>query len=284
MKPLILLILLSINIYSQNLKFPADMYGNDIAPSFPLIGDVRTVSSTSYRNGILIGGVTVEQYDSDRRMFEKITQQAGVEIHSGKLGSLGGKQYFLYRNGRVSEIRSFDSYGTATTVVKFSYNANGFLEEMRLFDPNGVLADKITYLYEPTKKEVSVTVYGYYKTHVLTDKQLLQYDDKGRWIKKTNFDKFGKAVSSVSFEHDEKGFLIKDSICCDDGSFNKYQYKLDTRGNWVEKIQTNFKKNGEGKWSEAGSTVTYRVLTYFSETESSVKEEIGEKSVSDMML
>lgn len=267
MRKIFIILFFALQINAQSVDFPADMVGKYAQPESATFGNIRTILTSSYRNGNLLGDIIVEIFDSNQRRIEKITHSADIEIHSEKMVNLSFKTYYFYQDvgNKLSEIRSFKHDGSFTAKSIFSYDTKGRLQEELVYPKNNKLTDKVTYSYNEEKKEIIVISIGYYENHTVTDKTVLQYNEKNQWTKRIAYDKFGNIKDIVTFEYDKNDFLVKETTCCRYNFFHTYEYKFDKKGNWIERVEFYSQKDKEGKWVASESLRTYRVITYYNE-------------------
>ncbi len=98
-------------------------------------------------------------------------------------------------------------------------------------------------------------------------KNILSYNEKDQWTKRAEFGSDNTADDSVTFEYDKSGNLIKETTCCKYNFFHSYNYKLDKRGNWIEREKTYTQKNENGEDETRNDMNYYRVITYYSDYE-----------------
>ena len=255
MKILTIILFLVFSVNAQNIDIPISLHGYSSKPEFRLVGNVNAVITTSYRNGILLGDIIVERFDSKQRKAEKMSVDIGKTVESENIVNLSYKQYFTYNetSEKLIEIRSFTSEGIPTAKVKFVYSNKG------------ELTDKDEYSLDAERKEVTIISTDYYDDRVLTDKYTLQYNDKNQWIKRTTYNKDDTIKNSVTFEYDKQGLLAKKINCCEYNFYHTYEYKFDKKGNWIEQIETYYQENEARKWIGLESMRTYRTITYNNE-------------------
>ncbi|NNE65163.1 MAG: hypothetical protein HKN33_01240 [Pyrinomonadaceae bacterium] len=234
------------------------------------IKKVSSVLTMSYREGELLGYTFLERFDSRGRLLEKIRHSAQIGIHTGVMGRLSKKVYYRYNNssGSLIESQSFHADGNQSTLVKYSYGPNGCLtRKVVLSGKAEKLVNQIDYAYidlGDKKSEVIVTRKTFIGARTVTSKRK-RYVSNGRQIKETKLNDAGKAENSISFEYDGKGFLVKRTNCCEFNYTHEYEYVVDTRGNWIERIEYYGRKNNAGEWEKTESLRTYRVITYYDE-------------------
>lgn len=252
---------------SQITGFPATLSSDDFKSSLRLLGKVRTMLTSSYRNGQRLGYIVVESYDGTEKQLERIVHSADIEVHTGKLMNFSQKQYPAYdATGRLSEIRAYEGGDELSFLLKFTYDTKGrLIERLQYNGSKKTLSDRFTYSYDDAKKEVELTKVFDTGASRLIDKYTYQYNDKNQWVKQIIYDKESRVKDSISYEYSKEGLLIKEIPCCKDDYFYTYDYKFDAKGNWIERIRMTALKDTDGKISASETLRTYRVITYFGE-------------------
>lgn len=263
----ILFFLSTIPAFSQSIEFPDKMSCYRCEPNFILIGRVNTVLTSSYRNGNLLGGISVDTYDLNQRLITKISHNAGIEVHSQKMLQRSYKYYYEYEKENRLPIteKSISTDGSEKSKVVYKYENNRIKEDLA-YSSNNELIQKTAYHYDDVKKQVDIVSLRYFNGREVQSLITLQYNDNKQWTKRIIYDANGKIDSEVSFEYDDKGLLKKMSVCCQFNYSNTYEYKFDEKGNWIERIELYSQKGKDGKWGKAVESLrTYRVITYFDE-------------------
>ena len=95
-------------------------------------------------------------------------------------------------------------------------------------------------------------------------KNLLSYNEKGQWTKRTEFDSGGKPGRVVTFDYDEDGNFVKASMCCGYTYAHSFKYQFDSHGNWIEQQNIYMQPGQEPdpEWMRK-----YRIITYYSDGE-----------------
>ena len=259
---LLVLGIFPISVYAQFTDFPI---GFDGIPQAKLKGPVHTVLTIEQREEHVFSTV-VEVYDPKGRVIETMSSNAGIEIHSRTMVRLGGKTIYTYDSqGRLAKELTFTPEGEYTGYEIYSYDSQHRLTGTTIYDAAGKETGKRTYTYFSDKREVVATWNFYYEGRVPPpSKNLLSYNEKGQWTKRTEFDRNGKPDGVVTFDYDKDGNFIKASKCCEYTYAHSYTYKFDSHGNWIEQqnIYSQADKEPDPEWMRK-----YRVITYYSDGE-----------------
>ena len=264
MKKILLIFLLVLNINAQDINFPSVMIGDDKKPEPLLKGKVHNILISSYRNGNLLGDILLQHYDSKQRLKEIIKFSANIEVHTQNLMASSQKTYYSYsaENKFPIEYLSYDCEKIAKRILK--YQDSRLVEELSYYG-NEKLTTKIDYVYNDSKKEITILRKFYIDSGQILSKNTLQYNEKKQWTKKISYEENGKISDEISFEYDPNGLLKKVTNCCEFNFYHTYEYVLDAKRNWIERKEFYSQKNKEGKWETSESLRTYRVITYLDE-------------------
>lgn len=235
-------------------------------PSAKLKGAVHTVLTIEQR-GDRVFGTTVEVYDLKSKLIERMSSNAGIEIHSGLLFRGGGKSIFSYdASGKLIKKKYFEPAGNLFSYTSYIYDSKNRLIAEIEYDTKHKIRNKTSYAHFPEKRAVEITWQvddqGSLNEGVKT---LVFYNDKGQFIKRTELT--SKVRDSVSFEYDEKGNFIKEVYCCEFNYSHRYSYEFDKQGNWVERENTSVQLDENGKEElTPGWMNEFRVITYYSDS------------------
>ena len=264
-KPCLILLLLAtfaVPAYAQFTDFPI---GFDGVPQAKLKGPVHTVLTIEQR-GEHVFGTVVEVYDRTGKLTEMLSSNANIEIHNGTLVRLGGKTIYLYDSqGRLEKELSFTPEGEYTGYEVYLYDSKNRLTGTTIYNAAGKETGKRTYTYFPEKREVLATWNFYYEGRIPPPmKNLLSYNEKGQWTKRTEFDPNGNPDAVITFDYDQNGNSNKASKCCKYTYAHSYTYKFDNHGNWIEQqnIYSQPDQEPNPEWMRI-----YRVITYYSDGE-----------------
>lgn len=265
-KPCLLSLLLSIVSISVQAQFSHFPIGFDGVPETRLKGPVHTVLTIEQR-GERVFSTGVEVYDLKGRLIETMNSYAAIEIHSGTMVRNGGKTVFIYDSeGKLTKEVTFTPEGEYTGYELYIYDSKTRLIGTTIYDAAHKETGKRTYTYFPDKQEVVATWNFYYDGRIPPPmKNLLSYNDKGQWTKRTEFDSSGNPDAVITFNYDEMGNFIKASKCCKYTYAHSYAYKFDSHGNWIEQqnILSQPDREPDPEWMRK-----YRVITYYSDGES----------------
>jgi len=263
---LVLLLVVGISSVSALAQFTDFPTGIDGVPQAKLKGPVHIVLTIEQR-GEHVFSTVVEVYDPKGRLIESMSSNAGIEIHSGTMVRLGGKTIYAYDSqGRLDKELSFTPEGEYTGYEVYLYDSQNRLTGTTIYDAAGKETGKRTYTSFPDKREVVATWNFYYDGRIPPPmKNLLSYNEKGQWTKRTEFGRNDKPDGVVTFDYDGNGNFIKASNCCKYTYSHSYTYKFDNQGNWIEQQNTYSQPNKEPdrEWMRK-----YRVITYYSDSKS----------------
>lgn len=237
-------------------------------PKTKLKGAVHTVLTTEQR-GEYVFSTAVEVYDLKGKLIETMYSNANIEIHSGTLVRLGGKTVYIYdESGKLVKEKNFTPEGQYTGYETSIYDAKNRLIENVYYNSSGKETGKTTYTYFPEKREVEVKWNFYIDGRVPPPmKNLLSYNEKEQWTKRTEYGSDNSADGYITFEYDKDGNFIKEANCCKYNFSHGYSYKFDKQGNWIEREKTYAQLGDNGKEEVSVDMNAYRVITYFSDYE-----------------
>jgi hypothetical protein len=263
----LLILTFSIQTFAQFTDFPIGISG---VPKAKLKSKVHTVLTIEQR-GEYVFSTTVEIYDLNGRLTERLSSNANIEHHSQRLVRLGGKTVYIYdASGKLIKEKDFTPEGQYIGYEVYIYDAQNRLIETQLYNSEGKETGKRTYTYFPEKREVVATWNFYYngRRDLPPMKNLLSYNEKGQWMKRTEFESNGNAKDFITFEYDKDGNFIKETNCCKYNFLHGYTYKFDKHGNWIESEKTYTQLNKDTGEKETRNDMNYyRVITYYSEYE-----------------
>ena len=194
---LLLLVVPSMQTSAQATDFPVGFSGK---PEAKLKGAVHTVLTIEQR-GEKVFSTVVEIYDLNGRLIESVSSNAGIEIHSGTMVRLGGKTLYSYdASGKLIKERTFTPEGTYTGYETYSYDSKDRLTGTRIHNADGKETGYRTYNYFPEKREV-VAAWDFYPDgrKRFPMKNLLNYNEKGQWTRRTEFEPDGATSGYVTF-------------------------------------------------------------------------------------
>jgi hypothetical protein len=209
---LLLLSIVPISVQAQFSDFPIGFSG---VPQAKLKGPIHTVLTIEQR-GEHVFSTVVEVYDLKGRLIETMSSNAGIEIHSGTMVRLGGKTIFIYDSqGKLAREITFTPEGEYTGYELYTYDSTNRLIGTTIYDAAGKETGRRTFTYFSDKREVVVTWNFYYEGRIPPPmKNLLSYNDKGQWTKRTEFDSHGNPDGVITFDYDQNGNFVKASTCC----------------------------------------------------------------------
>ena len=236
--------------------FPAG-YGN--VPEQAIKGPVHTVLTIEQRDEHVFS-TEVALYDENGRITERLSSNANIEVHSGKLVRLGGKTTYNYNaSGLAFRANTFTVAGELSSYDLRQYDAKERLLEVSLFDALGRSRGWTRYSYASDKKEVEATWHFVFPPEPPRGNPMrstLVYDANGRWISRTTY---LSSNDTVTFEYDRGGNLLKE---IHGRYWFSFTYSFDKHGNWIERAREYHESSGPSKGSVIDMN-TYRVITYY---------------------
>ena len=170
-----------------------------------------------------------------------------LEVNDAVRWGFSDKTTFEYdKNGNLSRKESY-SKGQIREVSEFNYNNINKLKEERIFDDSMKFIQKILTKYNDKGKIVDVSSFD--SRNDLTERFTYDYNERQFEVKETRY----HAFQSYTFEYDNFGHLMK-IIQDTPGYVRNYKLKLDSKNNWVEKLEYVDGKPGEP---------TTRTITYY---------------------
>jgi hypothetical protein len=229
---------------------------------------VHTVLTIRQR-GDKVFGTTVEVYDLNGKLTESLSNNAGIEIHSGSMVRMGGKSTFAYdERGNLVRQNQFAPDGQYAGSETYVYDGQNRLIENIIYFRDGKEFERKSYKYLPGKLELEMTrTIDFGKGEKHAAKYLVAFNDKGQRTKWTEYDSKGALNPDfISFEYDAEGNVAKEEHCCKYNYSYRYSYKLDKHGNWIEQ-QTTYVQPDDRDRTNPDWMHTYRIITYYSDSQ-----------------
>jgi len=201
-----------------------------------LFGKVKAVREKTYesivKDGVVTqGDVIGSYYDNIKTEYD----QKGRKI----------KQYLYFNNDSISYI------------YIFVYDTLNKIREKQIFNSSNELSYKYIYNYTLGDKELNRLMLGstgdtlsfyeivynneievkrnfYDKTNILTGYHLSVYDSVNRLVQKKVFDEYDLLTSSTSYEYDNNGNRLSESVYLATKIAYKYVYRYNVRNQLVE--------------------------------------------------
>lgn len=249
----------------QMQDFPVPFAGKSATK---LIGPVHTVLTIQQR-GDKVFGTTVEVYDLNGKQIERLSNHAGIEIHSGSMFRMGGKSTFAYDpKGNLIKENHFTAEGQPASYENYLYDSENRVIEKILFSLNGKEFERKSYKYFPQKFELEMTrKVDYDKGAKPPGKYLIGFNQKGQATRWIDYDSNGALSKDyISFEYDSNGNVAKEEHCCKYNYSYSYSYKLDKHGNWIEQ-QTTYAQPDDTNRTNPDWMYTYRIITYYTDSQ-----------------
>lgn len=255
---------------AQTYDFPDNIFGFSRFPDFEKTKGIKTIHYVE-QSGEHVFNTKTLTFDKEGRKIEEISQNAGIEVHSGQMIRLGSKTIYIYDSkGRLEKSLYFSPEGERGGTEVNKYDENNMLVEQIYYDNNGKKTSEWKYTRNPEKREVEVNGINYYDGRAVpNDKNVFVFNEQGICIKKIEYKKNGSIDSTNTFDYNAKGYISKYTKTYEGFYGYSYEYKYDLKGNWIERQTTYFeddKKESRNHKSE------YRIITYYEDTEKSSVE------------
>lgn len=221
------------------------------------------IHRTIYSTYGFLAGKEVKTYDAKGNLAKSVL--------SDEKGAIISSEVFLYANGELAQMVTYDPKGSARFRRLNSYGPNGRLEEQTYYSPKkpagrtvfkydqGNISEVAFYLPDGSKSVASIgPCLG---AHKLT----YSYDEKGRVLKTIAYEPNGDLIRSWQYFYDPKGQVAEDTR---ETAWSRtkfaYTYEYDSHGNWIKQTATitDQPKPGEGQ-PTTRKTVTTREIVYY---------------------
>jgi len=215
---------------------------------------------------------------NEKYIFDKSGSIISIE-NFGTQPTLISKDLFVYKNGRLVTVTTYNSTGSTDKSTQYEYDDTGKIEAQKKMNSSGKLQYHTTYLYNKAGQlagqhklipSINYTMkenYAYNSKGQLlekakiarigTTKETYAYNEVGLMSKKSEYNAMGELFSVIAYQYndyDDKIDLKKYDATGSLNYFEKYEYVYDSKGNWIER--TSFEK-GE-KVSVEKRKITYR--------------------------
>ncbi len=238
-----------------------------------LVGSVKTVLTVEKRD---MGGsaktfdTVVDSYDIKGAAVDSMIHNADVEIHSGKLVRLDYSFYYLYdSSGKLLKMTRYMPNGSRSIRDEYLYNHSGRLVEInQYFSGEKTVLEKRGITYEPEKRQTIVKWSMYHDQGKEPSILIIVYtfNSKGQAVERTSLNAARSLTHRIVYSYDDRGNLSREAHYNGKNEYgwtNFYTYKLDVKGNWIEREERYTETDREPKPDDEARTVTYRVITYY---------------------
>lgn len=266
MKMAIVLVIfaLTLSLGAQETKLPPFIRTSEDKPGTDLVGKVRMVLTSTYLYDEL-RETTATTYGSNLEVLLIVSHSRLIEPHSDRLLDSDQNQRYFYDEKTANLIRTISSNDNSekSFFTNYVYDAKNRLIEKLFFDDRKQLDRKTKFDYSQEKKEVKTTIFLVFDGREAQFRtRVFEYDDKLMWTKRTEFDRQGKEVETISYEYDARGFLVKKTFCCNNKNTRLFTYKWDKFGNWVDRMESQIRSTSTGKTTKKELTRDHRVIVY----------------------
>jgi antitoxin component YwqK of YwqJK toxin-antitoxin module len=215
-------------------------------------------------------GKSIKKFDSEHQLLENVWVDPK--------GNVVRKDVFIYANGKLSEIRTFDDKNLLREKTGRVYDANARLIQEVYYDATKPVA-KIVYVYKSGATQPMEIAF------FLTDGRkatapvgpclgahriAITYDENGRTLSEDTYEVSGELKKSYRWTYNDKSnvatYVVKSSSSI--VTF-VYSYEYDAKGNWIKRTATGTsRENGLDVFGKPAvpyvrSTVTTRQIVYF---------------------
>ena len=237
-----------------------------------LVGPVRTVLTVDKRD---MGGfaktfnTVVDSYDIKGVAVDSMIHNTDIEIHSGELVRLDYSFYYLYdSSGKLIRMTRYMPNGSPSIREEYLYDHSGRLVEINQYSGEKTVLQKRVITYEPEKRQTTVKWSMYYDQGKEPSVLIIVYtfNSKGQAIERTSLNADRSLTHRIVYSYDDRGNLSREAHYHGKNEYgwtNFYAYKLDSKGNWVEREERYTETNREPNPADEARTVTYRVITYY---------------------
>lgn len=127
------------------------------------------------------------------------------------VGNVAFRDVILYEyddNGNVSEMKILDENDNVTSIYRYKYNGNGREIECAVYSPDGVVDNRIEYVYN---EDDCCTETRSYINEELVSASLFKYDKYKNIVEcvQINYETATKAIDTYEYEYDEHENIIK---------------------------------------------------------------------------
>jgi len=211
-------------------------------------------------------------------------------------GVLVTKRLYTYKaEGTLHEMTDYSASGRLTGVLRHEYDAAGRALGSTRYSASGEIESKSTDHLDATGRTVAVDFYG--PDGVLSNHMTYAYDSTGHEVENCMYKGSGVLSLRFTYEYDVSGTKTRVTLCTynDDGALgitttttydkngndeyttfmfsyplslvatdsrSRYEYVLDTQGNWTKKTESEeVAKFGQTYWEP--KKVTHRTILYY---------------------
>jgi len=208
--------------------------------SFYLDGNIRYEHKYDRNDNIILSVV----YDKNGFLTDSTTRKYDTKnnlresSHYSGTGKLMGKDIVKYISGREVERKVYKYQGELENIIRTKYENRG----RRVIEYNYRVYDGVTFksVSEFDSKGNEIEHHTFRSdTVTLSSSDYCKYNKSGKLVEYKS-DRIGDEYVS-QHEYNNRGLVINDKTCFGPNDKNpsvqKYEYKFDENGNWIEKIE-----------------------------------------------
>ncbi len=215
-------------------------------------------------------GRTVKKFDPKHHLLEN----AWVDPK----GKVVRKDIYVYVDGRLSEVKTFDAKDVLREKITYSYDDRARLIEEVYYDPTRPVAKTVYKYDERSAQPLEIAFFlndGSKATAPVgpclgAHRIVATYDEKGRTLTNEVFEENGTLKKSQRWTYDDRSNVSTYISKSRNSSVTYvYCYEYDERGNWIKQVATGTSKEdgldvfGKPATPYVRTTVTTRKITYF---------------------
>lgn len=217
---------------------------NDLA-TYQLTGNVKSVKQTSTQIPDETGKFHNDSSDIDTNSendFYLVFDKSGKLIEEKMMSvgdSLLAKITYAYdREGKRTERNWYNAKDSLMYHFSYKYDEKGNRTEHTVYLPDSTQFMKFTYQYDDKGNRTEISEYN--ASACLVWNATFKYDEKSKLIENYYYKPDASNFVKIDFTYDEKGNISEEKRYTSIGTKTdiwRFTYKLDNKGNWVEKIK-----------------------------------------------
>jgi len=202
----------------------------------------------------------LKQKYASKHFYDKVGRLTKKENY-GDDATLDTKEIYTYKNNKISSVEIQGSTGETNKVTHYKYNKKGLLILKDKVNNKGETEHKtfLTYnnqgvllLMKKNIPSINYTITESYvynalnqiivkekKARIGATKEKYVYNDAGSILKKSEYNAVGELFSVINYEYNQHNDKISLKKYDTDGNltyYEKYEFRYDSKGNWIEKI------------------------------------------------
>lgn len=255
--------------------FRADFFNRfgrwELAPFFPFSNPLKEIGDRHFDQDGYCQKLFYLEPDGDSRytaVYKRNDEGNRIKIEQTAMNYLTGDgEKRLLNYNQAGQLESFSLYLKANhpeEVRRFFYEKKIVREEA--YGYSGKLYEKVFYRYDEQGRCIEKEIRGF-PYDMLLSKNSYRYDELGRLIQQVEFNSDSQPIQKLYFSYDEGELPVQQIVHLYQArqverNYYRFKWKLDEKGNWIEKIEVSLVKQG-GKWEEIPKTFYRREISYF---------------------